>query len=79
MSERKRALVYARRDIREHFWRGKNQQEIDLVEEQAGNLSATEIKWRPQKSRLPSEFRSLYGDIPFSEITREGYIPFLTE
>lgn len=77
ISERKRAREYAQDDSREHFWRWKNQQEIDLIEDTGGKLSAIEIKIKEQKSKIPSEFASIYGDIPFREINRVNYPSFL--
>lgn len=77
ISERKRARLYRQDISTEHFWRGKNQQEIDLIENTGDTLRAIEIKWKEQKSKLPSEFVSIYGDTPFSEIHTKNYIPFL--
>jgi len=48
-----------------HFWRGKNQQEIDMVMEDAGKLATYEMKYGKKQSILPSWFRELYGDTPY--------------
>ena len=39
-------------ETRMFFWRTAQKQEVDLVEESAGGLSAYEIKWNPKKSAM---------------------------
>jgi hypothetical protein len=74
MTERKKWQAYRMHEAQAHFWRGRNgAQEIDLLEDAGGALSTFEFKWKPQKSKLPTEFKSLYGEIPFQEIHTENY------
>lgn len=77
ISERMKALSYAEWTGTSHFWRSNAQQEIDLVESDSGNLATFEIKWRERSSKLPSGFKNLYGEVPFSEIHRQNYWEFL--
>jgi len=44
-----------------YFWRTKQQQEVDLVEEIGGQLTGYEFKWNvKQKVRLPKTFIETY-------------------
>lgn len=44
-----------------YFWRTKQHQEIDLIEEENGKLSAFEFKWNSKgKLRLPKTFTNAY-------------------
>ena len=42
-----------------YFWRTKQQQEIDFVEEQNGQIVGFEFKWN-NKNKIPSK---LYGNL----------------
>jgi predicted AAA+ superfamily ATPase len=45
-----------------YFWRTKQQQEIDYVEENNGQVSAYEFKWNPKaKTRFPRSFLESYN------------------
>lgn len=60
------------------FWRTKQQQEIDLIEEKDGKLHAYEFKWNPnKKTRLPSSFENNYSDIEFKVINKENFWEFV--
>lgn len=56
-----------------HFWRGSNQQEIDLIHEWNGAIDAIEIKWNSQNTLCPSLFRELYPTANYREIHRKDY------
>ena len=73
ISERKKILSYSRSLAQVHFWRGSNQQEIDYVEHLADDIFAYEIKWKEQKSILPSLFHELYPEAKFQELHRGNY------
>ena len=62
-----------------YFWRTYDGQEIDLIEEsgESGELHAFEIKWKPQKSKLPTAFANAYEQKKFDEINRENYLDFV--
>ncbi len=61
IAERVKLLRYKNIDSTLYFWRTKQQQEIDLVEEYQGKLSAFEFKWnKNQKVRFPQTFSENY-------------------
>lgn len=69
-----------RAEIRPHFWRTTQQQEIDYVEEQAGRLSAWEIKWSSSRSaRFPSTFTNAYPGSETAVVHRQNLDAFLLE
>jgi predicted AAA+ superfamily ATPase len=81
ISERVKRLGNEGRDaVRSHFWRTTQQQEIDYVEEQAGQVSAWEIKWNPSKSpRFSSTFTKAYPESETAVVHRENLDRFLLE
>lgn len=49
--------------VNQYFWRSHTQQEVDYIEEAAGQHWGYEIKWNPQRrSRFPKLFQETYGD-----------------
>lgn len=63
-----------------YFWRTHSQQEIDYIEERDGILHAFEFKWSAhRKIRFPSSFASSYPNSQVYPVTRENFIPFVTE
>jgi len=61
VSERKKQNIYKSTFARMYFWRTKQQQEIDLVEEKAGKLFGYEFKWKSKKIKLPKTFIKTYN------------------
>ena len=62
------------------FWRTKEQQEIDYLEEHDGNLCAYEFKWSEvaaKKTRVPLTFSRAYPNSKFSVITPQNVEDFL--
>jgi hypothetical protein len=60
------------------FWRTKDQNEIDYLEEGDGQLYAYEFKWNPNtKVRKPKLFADNYPDSEFSVITPDNMDSFL--
>ncbi len=61
------------------FWRTQQQKEIDLIEEENGELSAFEFKWNPSKAnvKMPDSFTKAYPDTPFKVITKDNVDEFL--
>ena len=60
------------------FWRTIKQQEIDLIEECDGQISAFEYKWKPGKvAHLPLPFSEAYPDATFQTITPYNYQEFV--
>ena len=60
-----------------HFWRTKQQQEIDYVEYHQKRLSAYEFKWNPKKKIKPSlTFERAYNT-KVKGITRDNFREFV--
>jgi len=78
ISERKKYLHYSGINANVWFWRTKQQNEIDYLEERNGQLSAFEFKWNPQaKSRTPKLFLETYTDAQFTIIHSENFDRFV--
>lgn len=78
ISERLKRNAYAVEDKQLYFWRNYNQQEVDLVESYAGQLSAVEIKYGESSRRQkPKAFDLAYPDASFSIVDRENYLDFI--
>ena len=62
IAERKKQNAYKGTFARMYFWRTKQQQEIDFVEECNGEISGYEFKWKiKSKPRLPKTFIDAYN------------------
>ncbi len=78
ISERIKHLNYMESDCDYYFWRTAQQQEIDYIEECAGQLSAIEIKWNPKtKVRFPKTFMKAYPESRVDVINPQNYESFL--
>ncbi len=78
VSERVKSNHYQRRYAQTYFWRTKTQQEIDWVEDENGQLSAFEFKWKTNKVvKCPSQFREAYTTATFEVITPANMASFL--
>ena len=61
-----------------YFWRNYNQQEVDLVESFAGQLSAVEIKYCERiRKQKPKAFDQAYPDANFSIVDRDNYLDYI--
>ncbi|OFZ34153.1 MAG: ATPase [Bacteroidetes bacterium RIFCSPHIGHO2_02_FULL_44_7] len=79
MAERMKYNAYSKNLAQRYFWRTYDQQEIDLVEEGSGKLSAYEFKWNvKKKSKAPGAWKRAYPDASFETINRENYLDFIT-
>ncbi len=62
VSERRKQNIYKNTFSRMYFWRTKQQQEIDFVEEKEGKIYGFEFKWKSKsKIRLPKTFVKAYN------------------
>lgn len=79
MIERMKAQDYAGRFVNRYFWRTYDQKEIDLVEEQGGQLLGFEFKWRAGaiKKATQQEFVAAYPNATLTTITQETFVDFL--
>ena len=48
------------RRCRKYFWRNYEQQEVDFIEEENGELRAYEFKYTVSKAKLPKVFKENY-------------------
>jgi predicted AAA+ superfamily ATPase len=61
ISERIKQIEYKQSLARTYFWRTKQQQEVDFVEENGGKISGYEFKWNKRKTiKLPKTFVESY-------------------
>lgn len=80
VSERAKLLFNNQKYAKPFFWRTKQQQEIDYIEEFEGILSAYEFKWNPsKKTRFPQTFLKAYPNHSTQTITPNNYLDFLLE
>lgn len=79
ISERKKYLMYHQIYTNTFFWRTKNQQEIDYIEEREGNLYAYEFKWNTKsKNKISKTFTKNYPKALIDTITPKNIESFLT-
>ncbi len=62
VSERIKQIEYKQSLARTYFWRTRQQQEVDFVEEHGGKIFGFELKWHKKKSQtLPKTFTETYN------------------
>ncbi len=77
-AERIKFNAYTKRRINTYFWRTYDQQEIDLIEEEAGQLNAFEFKWNAfKKVKVPGAWKRAYPDATFDYIHPGNYLDFI--
>ncbi len=80
IAERTKFLHYHDRNVNQFFWRTHQQQEVDYLEEEGGQLRAWEIKWNPRKKvRFPRRFLEIYQPQQVKVIHPENIESFLLE
>lgn len=78
IAERMKYLTYNEMWVNSYFWRTKQQQEIDYVEESNGKLLACEIKWNAKtKAKLPKTFCDNYNNSDFIVVNPDNVDDFL--
>jgi predicted AAA+ superfamily ATPase len=78
IAERMKSNEYYHRWVNRYFWRTKQQQEIDYLEESGGKLHAYEMKWNPRvKASITKTFTEAYPNSEFQVITLENIADFL--
>ena len=78
VSERIKRNSYSRSYAQMYFWRTQQQQEVDLIEEQDGRLTAFEFKWNnKKKAKLPKTFIDNYPNTDFKVISPDNYVEFV--
>ena len=78
VAERMKSNEYYHRWVNRYFWRTKQQQEIDYLEESGGQLHAYEMKWNPRaKASITKTFTEAYPNSEFQVITPDNISDFL--
>lgn len=78
ISERIKLLDYHHRYADFYFWRTYDQQEIDWLELENGQLSAFEFKWKNERYKLPAIFKTTYPEATFQLINQSNYLDFIS-
>ena len=79
INERMKYQSYNRLIVSNYFWRHKNKQEIDWIEETEKGLSAFETKWNPNKKvSAPGLWQRTYKGSQFVVVTSRNYTDFVT-
>lgn len=80
ISERVKYLKYNQVWANTYFWRTRDQQEIDWIEEKDGKFSIYEFKWNPKKrsKKFSKSFTGNYEVETQKVITPQNYLAFLT-
>lgn len=60
VSERRKQNIYKDTFAKMYFWRTKQQQEIDFVEDRNGQIVGFEFKWFNKKKKFPQNFIETY-------------------
>ena len=77
ISERVKKNDYQQSLAQIYFWRTRQQQEIDFVEDVGGNIFAFEFKWKPTaKVKIPSSFIKAYN-ADFKVIKSDNFREFI--
>ena len=78
VAERMKYLAYNDMWVNSYFWRTKQQQEIDYLEESDGKLLACEIKWNQKKNpKLPKTFGDAYKNSDFLVVNPDNIENFV--
>jgi uncharacterized protein len=76
VSERRKQNLYKDTFSKMYFWRTKQQQEIDFVEESNGGIYGYEFKWNSKKANFPQKFIETYNAETFL-INRDNFRYFV--
>lgn len=75
--ERMKRQEYLRETANNYFWRTYTRKELDLVEEQNGQLHGYEIKWGDARPKPPKEWLDAYPQATWSLINKNNYLNFI--
>jgi predicted AAA+ superfamily ATPase len=78
INERIKYLRYKNIQLNTYFWRTRQSQEIDFIEEYASEIKAYELKWNSNKLKVPSSFSENYKNSKINLVNRENFLDFLT-
>jgi len=78
IGERQKYLSYNNIAANTFFWRTHAQQEVDYIEERAGNIFAYEFKWHgTKKTKFPKTFIKAYPNAITKVITPDNFEEFI--
>ena len=79
IAERLKKNAYSGSFAQSYFWRTRQQNEIDYIEEEDGKLSSFEFKWNERKANVkcPEVFKKAYPETAFKVITPKNIEEFL--
>jgi uncharacterized protein len=76
--ERLKLNQYTNQFANSYFWRTKEQQEIDYIEEKNGIIEAFEFKWNPEmKVKFTTTFSNAYPNTKMSVVNSDNFGTFL--
>jgi predicted AAA+ superfamily ATPase len=78
VAERMKTMAYAGPHGNRFYWRTRDGQEIDYVEERDGTLHGYEIKYTQRAVKEPARWRGMYPSASFEVIHRGNIDGFLT-
>lgn len=77
IGERLKFNTYRKHTVNSYFWRTYDQQEIDLIEEKDGRISAFECKWKNKPVKIPPAFAGAYPEADFRVVHPENYLDLI--
>lgn len=77
ISERKKHNQYHFKYCNSFFWRTRQQQEIDYIEESEGSLKAFEFKLKKSKTKIPLTFSRAYKNVSYTTVHPDNYRDFI--
>jgi predicted AAA+ superfamily ATPase len=79
ISERLKSLHNRQRLPNTYFWRTYDGKEIDYLEEEAGQLTGFECKWKDEAWRPPQEFLKAYPGSQVYLATRQNFMQYFID
>ena len=77
INERLKNNVYGQKLVRSYFWRTYNGTEIDIIEEENGNLTAFELKANNKITTAPPSWVKDYPESFFQVVNMDNWTEFL--
>lgn len=78
LTERLKKVSYGQIYCNRYFWRTRQQQEIDYIEDYDGILHSFEIKFSPEtRTKIPLTFSKAYPNHSFSVVNSKNYEAFV--
>jgi uncharacterized protein len=78
ISERLKTNHYKEKSVHSKFWRSLQQQEVDYVEIEGGQIRAYEMKWNTiKKGKITKAFTNIYPNSKTEIISPENFVNFI--